>query len=92
MRQNGYLFKQDKGFPNVITQKGVTAGYIEPKEELIRGKMVVVPMFTVAGQMSFIDTFMTMVENGFAGFDKQGHALYKGQGRAQLSLFANTGV
>jgi prophage antirepressor-like protein len=91
LRQNEFLFKQGRSFPNVITQKGITAGYILPKEEVHGGKIVIVPMFTVKGQMYFIDTFCEMVRNGFAGFDKQGHALYKGEGRAQLSLFTING-
>jgi anti-repressor protein len=88
LRQNGFLFKQDRHYPNVITQKGIDAGYIIPNEEVINGRICIVPKFTVKGQMYFIDTFMEMVRNGFAGFDKQGHALYKGEGRAQLSLFS----
>jgi anti-repressor protein len=91
LRQNGFLFKQDRKYPNVVTQKGVDAGYIIAREEVHGGKIVIVPMFTVAGQMYFVNTFCEMKRNGFVGFDTQGHALYKGEGRAQLSLFATTG-
>jgi prophage antirepressor-like protein len=91
LRQNEFLFKQDRHYPNVVTQKAISMKLIDPKPETVNGRTYIVPKFTVKGLMFFVDTFMTMVENGFAGFDKQGHALYKGEGRAQLSLFANTG-
>jgi anti-repressor protein len=86
LRQNGYLFKQAKGFPNVITQKGVDAGYIVSKEELHGGKIAIVPMFTVEGQIFFVNTFCEMKENGFIGFDTTGREMYHRSGAQVLLL------